>query len=307
MRIFISWSGEVSHQVAVELRDWLQQVINALDPFVSSKDIELGDRWETVIASELELCSEGIVIVTQENQHKPWLNFEAGALSKQQGSARVRTLVFDLGVADVTGPLSQFQGTSVRDRDDMLELIRQLAKKANLEAKLPFIERAFARDWPDLESRLAKVKVTPRSQPVRREKEIVSETLEVVRTLVRRTENLADRLASQEALLNQLLALSVATRSNEELLAASNLRAAYRHERDLNDEFRADSLLPIIAEVVDERVSSDSRPGKRITHPLYGDGIVQHFDPKRRTVVALFKGVDAPMTLSVDEFPLGRF
>ncbi|MCX5899546.1 MAG: hypothetical protein NTX06_02220 [Proteobacteria bacterium] len=54
MKIFISWSGEVSHSVALALRDWLPSVIQSIEPFVSSEDIDRGARWATEIGSKLE-------------------------------------------------------------------------------------------------------------------------------------------------------------------------------------------------------------------------------------------------------------
>jgi hypothetical protein len=42
MKVFSSWSGAHIQQVALILRDLLPQVINAIEPYVSSEDIEKG-------------------------------------------------------------------------------------------------------------------------------------------------------------------------------------------------------------------------------------------------------------------------
>lgn len=40
MKVFISWSGNKSHKVAMIFREWLPSVIQSLEPYVSSEDID---------------------------------------------------------------------------------------------------------------------------------------------------------------------------------------------------------------------------------------------------------------------------
>ncbi|CAC9976768.1 hypothetical protein [Flavobacterium panici] len=53
MKVFISWSGERSKKVAELLDDWLQCVIQAVNPWMSSKDIDRGALWFTEINDQL--------------------------------------------------------------------------------------------------------------------------------------------------------------------------------------------------------------------------------------------------------------
>ena len=91
MRVFLSWSGERSRRVAELLDDWLQCVIQAADPWMSSKDIDRGALWFSEITDQLANTAIGVVCLTKENKNKPWILFESGALAKGISSNRVRS------------------------------------------------------------------------------------------------------------------------------------------------------------------------------------------------------------------------
>ncbi|WP_259066329.1 toll/interleukin-1 receptor domain-containing protein [Mucilaginibacter sp. X4EP1] len=123
MKIFLSWSGDLSHKIAVELRDWLPFVIQSIQPYVSSEDIDKGTRWSIDIAKELEDSSFGILCVTPHNLEAPWINFEAGALSKAFNNSNVSPFLFGLKPSDLKkSPLLQFQST-LYDKKDFVKLI----------------------------------------------------------------------------------------------------------------------------------------------------------------------------------------
>lgn len=42
LKVFISWSGERSKEMANALREWLPMVLQYVEPFVSDKDISAG-------------------------------------------------------------------------------------------------------------------------------------------------------------------------------------------------------------------------------------------------------------------------
>jgi len=187
MKVFLSWSGHKSHQVALVLRDWLPSVIQTIMPYVSSEDIDKGARWSTDIAKELEDSSYGILCVTKENLEAPWLLFEAGALSKMMDKSSVCPFIFDLKRAEVKGPILQFQST-IFEKDDVKKLLLSLNKSCGeLSLKEDLLSKSFDVWWPKLEEELNKIQDEKSESKVEKEEnslknEILEEILELTRT-----------------------------------------------------------------------------------------------------------------------------
>lgn len=188
MDVFVSWSKSVSQGVAHALHSWLPEVIQQLTPWMSSEDIDKGQRWSDAIATRLEATGQGLICVTPQNLNEPWLNFEAGALAKSMQSARVRPLVFGLGVADLVGPLAQFMAADITDKADMLKVMRSLNEATTAPLADIRLERAFDRTWPDFMASLDQLALPDESLPPSRTLEDkVDEIVNALRRLERRT------------------------------------------------------------------------------------------------------------------------
>lgn len=155
MKLFLSWSGELSHKVACVFRDWIPSVLQSVTPYVSSEDIDKGARWSTDIAKELELSAHGILFITHENVEAPWLNFEAGALSKTVEKSRVSPFLFNVKRSDIQGPLLQFQST-ILEKDDVEKLVSSINKSCPETERLEEVrlKKVFDVWWPQLEEAL---------------------------------------------------------------------------------------------------------------------------------------------------------
>lgn len=154
MKVFISWSGNKSHRVGLVFREWLPSVIQSIEPYVSSEDIDKGARWSTDIAKELENSTFGILCVTKENLHAPWLSFEAGALSKTMDKSFVTPFLFDIKRSEVNGPILQFQST-IFDKDDIKKLLHTLNKACGDNGiSEAMLDKAFEVWYPTLEKEL---------------------------------------------------------------------------------------------------------------------------------------------------------
>lgn len=157
MKIFISWSGNRSHQVAQLLDRWIQCVIQAVDPWLSSKDIDKGSLWFTEITNELANTHNGIICLTKSNINKPWILFESGALAKGLSSNRIFTFLVDLEPSDIRDPLAQFNHTRP-DKASVFALLRTinngLGEKSLQET---ILKEVFNTYWPKFDKEFKSV------------------------------------------------------------------------------------------------------------------------------------------------------
>lgn len=182
-RVFISWSGEPSKAVAIALNEWLPNVIQAVQPWMSQESIQAGSRWANEVARELDSCQTGILCTTNENQHAPWLVFEAGALAKNVGTSHVCPyLIGNMKPSDIVGPLSQFQA-KIADSAGTLAVLMMINTGLGVDAvESGRLTAQFEMWWPKLEAKLAALPV-PRAAAKRETGEVLAEILETVRTL----------------------------------------------------------------------------------------------------------------------------
>ena len=128
MKIFISWSGELSKEIAEILRQWIPGVIQAAKPYYSPDDITKGTRWSSEISKELDASKVGIICLTKDNLNSSWIMFEAGALSKNLEKSKVCPILFGIEPSDIKGPLIQFQASKFSKKE-----IKRVTKMINQE------------------------------------------------------------------------------------------------------------------------------------------------------------------------------
>jgi hypothetical protein len=186
MKVFISWSGEKSRLLAEAIRSWLPAVIQNVKPFFTPEDVEKGARWGQEIAKELELSSVGIFCLTPDNITKPWIMFEAGALSKKIESARICPILFGLEKSDLEGPLVQFQAISFSydEMQKMLFVINNALGESKLDDVV--LRDVFDMWWPNLEKKVELI-INHQNSPsdekenIRSDRDILEEVLGILR------------------------------------------------------------------------------------------------------------------------------
>lgn len=183
-KVFLSWSGDLSKKLGEALRNWLPATLQSVKPYFTPEDIEKGAKWSSEISQELESSNIGIICLTRDNSEKPWILFEAGALSKSIQKSHVCTLLFDIEPTDVKGPLTSFQATKFL-REDFKKLVTTINNAAG-DARLdsPVLDGVFEMWWPKLETQVKEIienhsKGTKTAR--RSERDILEELLELTR------------------------------------------------------------------------------------------------------------------------------
>lgn len=185
MKIFISWSGELSRRVAELLKDWIPHVIQSAEPWISTKDIGKGEVWFPTISDRLAASTIGIICLTKENLNAPWILFEAGALFKGLSVGRVCPLLIDLETKDVNPPLSQFNLIRKAEKEEILSLMHTVNSAGDKPLSKDIIDASVSKWWPDLEqgiSQAVKNTATAILQP-RSTEEMIVEILTISRTV----------------------------------------------------------------------------------------------------------------------------
>lgn len=201
MKAFMSWSGEKSHEVALAFEEWIPCVIQAVEPWVSSKDIDRGSIWFNEILEQLKDTNFGIVFLTKDNQDKPWLLFESGALSKGLTENRICTVLVDLNVRDIDSgsPFRHVNHTSL-EKNSVLALVKTINKHLD-SGQVPEkrLERSFNALWEELNDKVKTIiDSLPASQaPPKEDNDVLNDILENVLRIERKVSRPSHRSSGE--------------------------------------------------------------------------------------------------------------
>ncbi|WP_152970184.1 hypothetical protein [Frigoribacterium sp. RIT-PI-h] len=133
--------------MAEALRKALAEVCaGRADVFVSSEDISQGDRELNAILAKLKASDYGIVVLSETNQHRPWINYEGGAMARSLSNP-VSTILLDLSPSDVDWPLAPHQSTQFSDHRYMQRLVSEVATAANPDVPENTVAVLFTNAW----------------------------------------------------------------------------------------------------------------------------------------------------------------
>ncbi len=255
--------------MAEALRDWLPNVIQAVEPWTSSSDIDAGMRWTPALSEQLQQTQLGILCLTAENLSAPWVLFEAGALSKIIDTSRVCPYLLGLEPTEVIGPLAQFQGVKA-EKDGTKKLV-QTINRAQGELALPEdrLNTSFNLFWPSLEKILLDISISPQetSEPKRSLEDMVEEILSIVREQSRSSSSISpvSMLGPpiQSNVLNAMNEVNDALRMRGIVVPADEIESRLR-------KLIVDYKVPEVEAIRSTR-NYFLKLGNSKTHPEYGD------------------------------------
>lgn len=186
MKIFISWSGDLSQNIADIFRQWIPAVIQAAKPYYSPDDITKGTRWSTEISKELDASKIGIICLTKDNLESSWIMFEAGALSKNIENSKVVPLLFGIEPSEIQGPLVQFQAAKF-SKTEMKKVVKMINTELGESALAPdVIDSVFDMWWTKLESQIREAEERAQStnnKDLRSDRDLLEEILSLTREI----------------------------------------------------------------------------------------------------------------------------
>ena len=133
-KIFVSWSGPKSKEIATGMKWLLEEVIfngTGLECFVSDLDIASGSDWMVKIKGELQTCKMGIVCITKENIKAPWIYFETGAMIA--GDIPTTPILINCSLGHLaSSPLFGKQAVDFYDQQKFIKMITDINKNMKL-------------------------------------------------------------------------------------------------------------------------------------------------------------------------------
>lgn len=151
------------------LNDVIGRLFDTVTTFYSP-EIPAGEQWLAQIEEELTDTDFGIICVSKENQREQWLNYEAGALSRQVGDRRKRLGVLLVNFEDtnqVVGPFKNFQ-MKIADLDGFRSLMRSL-NEYGPNIRQDVLDARIDNEWQALSAATEAIHATaPNTQPPER-------------------------------------------------------------------------------------------------------------------------------------------
>ncbi len=151
VKVFISWSGDLSGDIAESISKWLPKVLRGVIPYCTFPDIEKGEKWNSNSVNELKNSKIGIICLTEENLANPWILLEYYTLS-QKSDTEVFPFIFGSNSTDLTGP---FAGVAtIFKESNFKKLVESINKKCGDSLVPEDLNQFFDDKWKEIENKI---------------------------------------------------------------------------------------------------------------------------------------------------------
>lgn len=161
MNVLISWVGPSGRQVARALRDWLPEVVSAVEPDVIEEDVlsYSSMEWKQELAARVDASAACIVCITSEAARSPDLYFHLGLIMGVRVNGPLYT--FFVRTDNEAPPSLGRYGLEcvVAQKENVLSFVNDLNRRIG-RPPLPelFLLGLFSAKWPALQDTLAAAK-----------------------------------------------------------------------------------------------------------------------------------------------------
>ncbi|MDY6981222.1 MAG: toll/interleukin-1 receptor domain-containing protein [Pseudomonadota bacterium] len=153
-KVFISFSGEASMELASHLKQFLRRTVVTINPWMSS-DIKRGKIWLQDLLNSLKDAKYGLLCLTPQNLESSWIHFEAGMLAKQidieDDEAKVIPILFGVDKSRISEPLKVFQNVEF-SRKAILEIVQDINAVSEHEIPEDILLNNFDNNWDHFEN-----------------------------------------------------------------------------------------------------------------------------------------------------------
>lgn len=157
LRIMISWSGSLSRDIGILLRELFSVTNQAASVFMGADDIQVGDDWKQAIMDMSASCQLAIICVTSENCTSPWIMYEIGALSQKKDQLTensVIPLLIDTDIVSLkASPLLQYQTCNL-SKEGIYKLVYSVNEKLPTPIMGSKLNELFNTIWPSFEEKV---------------------------------------------------------------------------------------------------------------------------------------------------------
>lgn len=153
MNVYVSYSGELSRDIASVIKECFPMIIQSLNVFVSAQDVKIGSFWRSELERTMEESECAIICITKENNNSPWLIFEAGMMAKK---TTLVPLLIDIGYQELNDPLAVFHATLL-GKEGLYSIINLLNKKVSNKLDSAILSETFEVMWPMINDKISNI------------------------------------------------------------------------------------------------------------------------------------------------------